>query len=153
LGWLDAASQNGHFLAMSTRSPRKSPDLRLVAREVLRPDRQVQRAIALMREQLERRWTVTALARGVGLSRPVFARRFVEQTGLSPLRYLARTRMERAAELLRESDAALAQIGTLVGYDSEFAFNRAFKRHHQLAPGSFRRRFSFPSAPVFRAAA
>jgi len=106
-----------------------------------------------MHEQLDRRWTVSALARSVGLSRPVLARRFVEQTGLSPMRYLAQKRMQRAAELLRDSDAALAQIGSLVGYNSEFAFNRAFKRHHQVAPGSFRRRSSVPTAPVFRAAA
>lgn len=160
---------------MSTRSSRKPPVLRLVGRDtpvvarapegallhsarapegaLRRPDRQVQRAITLIHEQLDRRWTVTALARSVGLSRPVFARRFVEQTGHSPKRYLAQQRMERAAELLRDSDAALAQIGTLVGYDSEFAFNRAFKRHHQLAPGSFRRLSALPTAPVFRAAA
>lgn len=119
----------------------------------MRPDRQVRRAIELMLEQLDRRWTVTALARSVGLSRPVFARRFVAQTGVSPLRFLTQKRMQRAAELLHDSDAALAQIGALVGYDSEFAFNRAFKRFHQLAPGSFRRRSAFQGAPVFRAAA
>jgi transcriptional regulator GlxA family with amidase domain len=163
-GWLDAAQQNGQFCGMSTRSLRKSPLLRLVGQTTSCPDRQVQSAIESLHEQLDRRWTVTALARSVGVSRPVLARRFVEQTGLSPMRYLAQKRMERAAELLRDSDAALAQIGALVGYDSEFAFNRAFKRHHQLAPGSFRRRSAVSkralgraseeqTATVFRAAA
>ena len=94
-------------------------------------DLAIQRAVALMDADLARRWTVAQLARAVGLSRPAFARRFVEQAGTSPLRLLARRRMERAA--------GLAWIAAQVGYDSEFAFNRAFKRHHGLAPGSFRR--------------
>jgi AraC-like DNA-binding protein len=102
-------------------------------------DRAVQKALALMRTDLADRWTVTRLARRVGLSRPVFARRFVEQVGTSPLRYLTSRRMECAAELLEVSDLGLAQIAKRVGYDSEFAFNRAFKRHHQVAPGAFRR--------------
>ena len=138
---------------MSTGTPSKPSPLRLVGPGAPRPDPQVAKAIALMREHLDKRWTVTSLARSVGLSRPVFARRFVEQTDLSPLRYLRLARMARAAELLRESNAGLAQIGLLVGYDSEFAFNRAFKRHHRLAPGNFRRRSSFAVAPTFRAAA
>jgi len=138
---------------MSTSTPNKPSHLRLVGQGAPRPDAQVARSIALMSEQLDKRWTVTALARSVGLSRPVFARRFVEQTGISPMRHLTRIRMARAAELLRESSAGLAQVGLRVGYDSEFAFNRAFKRHHQLSPGNYRRRSSFSAAPVFRAAA
>lgn len=102
-------------------------------------DAQVRKAIERMRAELDAPWTVTKLARSVGLSRPAFARRFVESTGLSPLKYLTRCRMERAAELLRTSDMGLAAVGELVGYGSEFAFNRAFKRHFQVAPGSYRR--------------
>src|SRR5688572_15762550 len=60
-------------------------------------DAQVERAITLMRVSLDKRWTVSSLARAVGLSRPAFARRFVASEGLSPLRYLTRLRMERAA--------------------------------------------------------
>jgi transcriptional regulator GlxA family with amidase domain len=116
-------------------------------------DSQVQRAIELMGSQLERRWTVSALARSVGLSRPAFARRFVESTGLSPLRYLTRCRMERAAELLRDSDLHLAGLAEQVGYSSEFAFNRAFRRHHRVAPGSYRRQLRTGGRPVFRLAA
>jgi transcriptional regulator GlxA family with amidase domain len=116
-------------------------------------DAQVQRAIALMKANPEARWTVTALARKVGLSRPVFARRFVESTGMSPLRYLTRHRMELAAALLRAGAAPLAAVAEQVGYTSAFAFNRAFKRHHRVAPGSFRRQVARGSAPVFRMAA
>lgn len=93
-----------------------------------------------MRSDLAARATVTSLARTVGLSRQAFARRFVAATSASPLRYLTRLRLERAAELLVDSNAGLAEIATGVGYDSEFAFNRAFRRHHGTPPGRFRRR-------------
>lgn len=119
-------------------------------------DQQVQRAIDLMRAELSAAWSVTALARRVGLSRPVFARRFVASTGVSPMRYLAHLRMQRAAELLESSALTLAHVAEAVGYTSEFAFNRAFKRQHKLAPGSFRRRalrLDFGAPPRFRAAA
>jgi AraC-like DNA-binding protein len=116
-------------------------------------DPQVERAIELMRGELGTRWTVTTLARKVGLSRPAFARRFVASTGDSPLKYLTRLRMEQAASLLHSSHEGLSHVGEQVGYESEFAFNRAFKRHHGLSPGSFRRAIRVGSAPVFRAAA
>jgi transcriptional regulator GlxA family with amidase domain len=117
-----------------------------------RRDEQVQRALQLMDQQLDRRWTVSELARHVGLSRPAFARRFKQSTGKSPLRYLTNKRMERAADLVRTTDWGLAQIATRVGYDSEFAFNRAFKRAHRVAPGTFRR-FWCAASPTMRAAA
>lgn len=116
-------------------------------------DEQVRRALTLMHGQLHARWTVSLLARRVGLSRPLFARRFVESTGVTPMRYLTARRMERAAELLCATQAALSEIAQAVGYASEFAFNRAFKRHHHVAPGGYRRRAQFAAAPVFRAAA
>jgi transcriptional regulator GlxA family with amidase domain len=99
----------------------------------------VTKAIELMRTDLAKRWTVTALARAVGVSRPVLARRFVEEAGMSPLRYLTKLRMERAAALLVGSSASLAEVGGHVGYDSEFAFSRAFRRHYRRPPGLFRR--------------
>jgi transcriptional regulator GlxA family with amidase domain len=99
----------------------------------------VRRALSLLGSEPARRWTVASLAKSVGVSRPVLARRFVESTGVSPLRSLTRLRMELAAELLGASDAGLAEIGSQVGYDSEFAFSRAFRRHHGTPPGAFRR--------------
>jgi len=102
-------------------------------------DAAVERALTLMQADLAARWTVTSLARRVGLSRPVFARRFCESESVSPMRRLATLRMEEAARRLEKSDASLAQVGQQVGYDSEFAFNRAFKRHHGVAPGAYRR--------------
>lgn len=102
-------------------------------------DRRIERALALLDRDLSKLWTVEHLARAVGLSRPVFAREFVRMLQLSPMRYLARRRMEVAAELLLETDATLADVAGRVGYQSEFAFGRAFKRHHGVAPGTFRR--------------
>jgi transcriptional regulator GlxA family with amidase domain len=130
---------------------RKPNHLRLV-RSVARAERDehVHKAIELMGAELGKRWTVSELARRVGLSRPAFARRFKQNTGESPLRHLARKRMERAAELVRTTDWGLAQIAWRVGYDSEFAFNRAFKRAHSVAPGTFRKFWC--ATPMMRAA-
>src|SRR5690606_7003562 len=83
-------------------------------------DPYVSKALALMRAEPATRFTVTSLARRVGLSRAAFARRFVESTGEPPLRRLTALRMERAAELLVESDECLAAIAARVGYESEF---------------------------------
>jgi transcriptional regulator GlxA family with amidase domain len=129
----------------------KRKHLRLVHDSARKPrrDERVHEAIELMGRELAKRWTVSELARRVGLSRPAFARRFKESTGESPLRHLVRKRMERAAELVRTTDWGLAQIAGRVGYDSEFAFNRAFKRAHRLAPGTFRK---LGYAPTMRAA-
>jgi transcriptional regulator GlxA family with amidase domain len=102
-------------------------------------DRVVTRALGLLHDAPAARWTVANLARKVGTSRAVLARRFRASTGLSPLRYLSQLRMERATELLLTSDASLAEIAREVGYDSEFSFNRAFKRNRGLPPGVFRR--------------
>jgi AraC-like DNA-binding protein len=102
-------------------------------------DRRIERALELLDRDLSKYWTVEQLARAVGLSRPVFARQFVRMLQLSPMRYLARRRLQVAAQLLRSSDASLAEIATHVGYRSEFAFGRAFKQQHGLPPGTFRR--------------
>lgn len=102
-------------------------------------NRSIERALELLRADLSKYWTVTLLARAVGLSRPVFAREFVRMLKLSPMRYLTNQRMQVAAQLLCNTDASLAEIATHVGYRSEFAFGRAFKRHHHVAPGTYRR--------------
>lgn len=103
-------------------------------------DRQVERALELLNTDLARRWTVELMARAVGLSRPVFARRFLRALGLSPMRYLTRRRLQVAAALLLGSDAALAEVAARVGYRSEFAFSRAFRKQFQVPPGVYRQR-------------
>jgi AraC-like DNA-binding protein len=103
-------------------------------------DARIEKALELLNADISKRWTVELLARAVGLSRPVFARQFLRVLGLSPMRYLTEKRMQIAASLLLGSDAALAEVATRVGYQSEFAFNRAFKRHYQVPPGVYRQR-------------
>lgn len=103
-------------------------------------DRRICRALELMRARPTERWTVATLARAAGLSRAAFARRFLAELGVPPLRHLTELRMRRAAQRLAVSDASLAAIAAEVGYDSEFAFSRAFKRFMGEAPGGFRRR-------------
>ncbi|WP_405015274.1 AraC family transcriptional regulator [Kitasatospora sp. NBC_01539] len=87
-----------------------------------------------------RAWTVEALADSAGLSRAAFARRFTGLVGEPPLTYLTRWRMTTAARLLRHSDTPIAVVGERVGYGSEFAFAKAFKRAHSVPPGQYRRR-------------
>jgi len=103
-------------------------------------DRHIERALELLNADIAKRWTVELLARAVGLSRPVFARRFVHVLGLSPMRYLTEKRLRLAAALLFDSEATLSEVANRVGYRSEFAFSRAFKRHHRVPPGVYRHR-------------
>jgi AraC-like DNA-binding protein len=100
----------------------------------------LRRALELLHAEPARRWTLQRLAKACGASRAALARHFSRDVGIPPLRYLAELRLLRAAEFLLESDLSLAEVAAAVGYDSEFAFNRAFKRRHGLPPGMFRRR-------------
>jgi AraC-like DNA-binding protein len=90
-------------------------------------------------------WTVESLAAGVGLSRAAFARRFSSLTGQPPLTYLTWWRMVVASRLLRSSDVSLDAVAGHVGYTSEFAFAKAFKRHFGIAPGKYRRQAVLPA--------
>lgn len=102
-------------------------------------DAQVARALSIMRERIAESLRISELARAVGLSRAAFARRFRAAIGEPPERHWARLRMQRAAELLASSDDGLAAIAASVGFVSEFAFSRAFKRWHGVPPGEYRR--------------
>lgn len=99
----------------------------------------VRRALALFEDSPQRRWTVEEIASAVGVSRAVLGRRFAAALGTPPLRALTAVRMRRAETLLRKTDDGLAAIADAVGYDSEFAFSRAFKRSMQMAPIMYRR--------------
>ncbi len=85
-------------------------------------------------------WTVEALAREAGLSRSAFSARFREAAGVAPMQFVTAWRMREAARLMRASPrAALADVAGRVGYESEAAFNRTFKRHLLRTPGAYRR--------------
>ena len=103
-------------------------------------DSHVERALAAMKREPSRGWTVAALARVAGLSRAPFARRFERALGVPPRRYLTELRLRRAATRLVTTDARLAEIATEVGYATEFSFAKAFKRAFGVAPGLFRKR-------------
>ena len=102
-------------------------------------DRFVGRALALMHEQPARDWSVDELGRHVGLSRSALHERFVHLIGVPPMQYLAQWRMQAAACLLLETRATVAAIALDVGYDSEAAFARAFKRLVGKPPAAWRR--------------
>jgi AraC-like DNA-binding protein len=93
----------------------------------------------LIHGQPVRRWTLDSLAREVGLSRSVFADRFTHFVGVSPMHYLGRWRMQLATRHLENPGASLAQVAAVVGYESEAALNRAFKKHVGAPPGTWRR--------------
>ena len=99
----------------------------------------VARALALLHRDINRRWTVDDLGREVGLSRSALADRFIRLIGVPPMHYLANWRMQVATQKLRDTRASLAQVAEIVGYDSEAAFSRAFKKAFGAAPATWRR--------------
>lgn len=102
-------------------------------------DPHVSRALSLLHSRVAKDWTVDDLARDVGLSRSALADRFTRLLGEPPMRYLARWRIQVAAQELRRNGAPLARIAEQVGYESEAAFNRAFKRSFGVPPAAWRR--------------
>ena len=101
-------------------------------------DRQVGRALAAMHRQPAHEWSVESLAREVGMSRSAFSARFTQLVGEPVMRYLTRWRMRLARTHLREKSESLATLAHQVGYQSEAAFCRAFKREFGVPPGSLR---------------
>jgi AraC-like DNA-binding protein len=102
-------------------------------------DRFVGSALALLHEQPAQDWTLDELGRRVGLSRSALHERFVHLVGMPPIQYLTQWRMQAAARLLLETHAPVAAIALDVGYDSEAAFARAFKRMIGKPPAAWRR--------------
>ena len=102
-------------------------------------DRYVGKALALMHSRPAHDWTVDELADDVGLSRSALGEHFAAVIGQPPMQYLTRWRLQLAADLLHTSRRNIAAIATEVGYDSEAAFSRAFKRELGAAPATWRR--------------
>ncbi len=102
-------------------------------------DRFVGRTLALIHEQPGKSWTVDELGQHVGLSRSALYERFSQLIGMPPMQYLAQWRMQTAARLLLDTRATVAAIALDVGYDSEAAFARAFKRQVGKPPATWRR--------------
>jgi len=103
-------------------------------------DRVVGRALACLHERPGDDWTLEKLAKDVGLSRSALAERFAHFVGDPPMQYLARWRMQVAARLLADGQAKVSAVALRVGYDSEAAFSRAFKRATGVSPAAWRSR-------------
>src|SRR4030095_7571781 len=101
-------------------------------------DSEVGKALALMHREPANEWTIADLAKQVGTSRSVLAERFRHYLGEPPMTYLTRWRLLLGARLLTSGNASVAEIAADVGYESEPAFNRAFKREFGLPPARFR---------------
>jgi AraC-like DNA-binding protein len=102
-------------------------------------DSQVGTALALMHRDPARPWTIASLAREAGLSRSVLAERFRHYLDATPMAYLTHWRLQLGAQRLARTGHSVAQIAAEVGYESEAAFNRAFKRVFAVPPARFRR--------------
>lgn len=102
-------------------------------------DPYVSRALALLHARLAEPWTVDRLGCEVGLSRSALAERFVHLIGLAPMHYLTDWRMQVAAQELTGGNQPLIRIALAVGYESEAAFARAFKRVVKVSPAAYRR--------------
>ena len=102
-------------------------------------DTLVGKALSLLHAKPAHDWTIEALAKEVGTSRSVLAERFTNLIGIPPMQYLAKWRMQIAAERLTGNNGNLATIAAEVGYESVSAFSRAFKKITGAAPSAWRR--------------
>lgn len=101
-------------------------------------DAQIGEALARIHRAPQGAWTVEKLAAVAGMSRSAFAARFSALVGEPPLRYLSRWRMHLAIEMLREGRLSTAEISSQMGYESEAAFSKAFKKWNGRGPGAYR---------------
>lgn len=97
-------------------------------------------ALALLHKDPAHPWTISTLARNVGLSRTRLAERFRHFLNETPMAYLTRWRLQLGAEILLSSENSVAEVAAAVGYGSEAAFNRAFRREFNSPPAQFRRK-------------
>ena len=102
-------------------------------------DPAVGRALSLLHAKAGEAWTLELLSQEAGLSRSALHERFVQLIGQPPMQYLTQWRMQLASGLLRETNAKLIEVALDVGYESEAAFSRAFKRVVGMAPGAWRK--------------
>jgi AraC-like DNA-binding protein len=116
-------------------------------------DPQIGRAISLIHREPARDWTVASLAHELAMSRSAFAARFTELVGEPVMSYVARWRMHVAVAALKEEGATVGQLADRLGYRSEAAFSRAFKRVIGVAPGAIKRSAGEQDRALFAATA
>ena len=103
-------------------------------------DPQVGTALSAIHDSVNTPWTVESLAEAAGMSRSAFAARFKELLGQTPLEYVTEWRMQKAMQLLEQHDKKLIDVARLVGYESDAAFSKAFKRVVGANPGEYLKR-------------
>jgi AraC-like DNA-binding protein len=109
-------------------------------------DRQIGKALSLLHREPDRDWTLASIATAVGMSRSRFTDRFATLVREAPMAYLTRWRMHLAAGRLRSDGPGVAELARSVGYESETAFAKAFRRTFGLSPSAYRRRQASSSA-------
>ena len=105
-------------------------------------DEKINRALSLVHRTPESKWTLENLAHQIGMSRTSFANRFRELVGDTPIQYITDLRLQKSRELLTTTRLPISGVCERVGYGSEAAFIRAFKRSFNLSPGTYRRQSS-----------
>jgi AraC-like DNA-binding protein len=111
-------------------------------------DAHVGKALRLLHMHPMRNWTVDDLAHEVGMSRSALAQRFTRLIGETPIRYLAAWRIQLAKQMLRDpAGSSIQAVAARVGYESEPAFNRAFKRATGSPPAAWRKSLPVQPAP------
>jgi AraC-like DNA-binding protein len=111
-------------------------------------DAEVGKALSLMHQRPAHPWTLVDLAKESGISRSVLAERFRQFLNQPPMAYLTRWRLQLGARTLLSTSQSVAQVAAGVGYESEAAFNRAFKRAFGVPPARFRRQAKHAAAPL-----
>lgn len=114
-------------------------------------ERRMLEVVSALHVRSTERWSIVKMAKIAGMSRAAFSRHFKKTTGFAPLAYLTHLRMERARHLLTQSDDSVSEIAESAGYESVYAFSRAFKRLVGVAPRLFRQRSRAPFTTVVRA--
>jgi AraC-like DNA-binding protein len=126
------------FLAQAVRSYLTGAGHEELLRSGPRFDPRINAAVALIRDQPDRQWTVRTLAREVGMSRTLFSTRFRATVGDSPMRHLARVRLGKAAGYLTTTKLSVEAIARRTGYGTSAALSKAFKREFEVSPGRYR---------------
>ena len=106
------------------------------------------KALSLLHGGSAQDWTIEELAKQVGVSRSLLAERFTDLVGIPPMQYLAKWRMQIASELLTNGSAKVAAVAVEIGYASEAAFSRAFKKMVGMSPSAWRRRHDWGRTDV-----
>jgi len=101
-------------------------------------DPEIGQALVMIQRQPDEAWTVGFLANRVSLSRSAFSAKFKLLVGEPPMQYVTRVRLTKAAAALRTHPSTIVEVATSVGYESEVAFSKAFKRYFGIAPGAYR---------------